>query len=87
MPYDVLILGAIGTRTVTPQRHNPLKRVAIVLGFTGKYITEYLNFHPERSGPTPFTFAIAGRSEKKLEAHLATTRHWALPVCTFTTFF
>jgi short subunit dehydrogenase-like uncharacterized protein len=36
-------------------------------GFTGKYITEYLNSHPERSGPTPFTFAIAGRSQKKLE--------------------
>jgi len=68
MPYDVLVLGATGTRTVTPQWHNPLKRVAIVLGFTGKYITEYLNSHPEHSGPTPFTFAIAGRSEKKLEA-------------------
>ena len=39
----------------------------IVPGFTGKYITEYLNSHPEHSGPTPFTFAIAGRSQKKLE--------------------
>lgn len=36
-------------------------------GFTGKYIAEYLNSHPQRSGPTPFTFAIAGRSQKKLE--------------------
>ena len=44
-----------------------LKRVTIILGFTGKYIAEYLNSHPERSGPTPFTFAIAGRSQKKLE--------------------
>jgi len=41
--------------------------VTIVPGFTGKYIAEYLNSHPERSGPTPFTFAIAGRSQKKLE--------------------
>ena len=44
-----------------------LKTVTLVLGFTGKYIAEYLNSHPERSGPTPFTFAIAGRSQKKLE--------------------
>ena len=36
-------------------------------GFTGKYIAEYLNLHPQRSSPTPFTFAIAGRSQKKLE--------------------
>ena len=36
-------------------------------GFTGKYIAEYLNSHPERSSPTPFTFAIAGRSQDKLE--------------------
>ena len=35
-------------------------------GFTGKYITEYLNSHPQRSGSTPFTFAIAGRSQEKL---------------------
>ena len=44
-----------------------LKRTVIVSGFTGKYIAEYLNSHPERSGLTPFTFAIAGRSQKKLE--------------------
>ena len=36
-------------------------------GFTGKYIAEYLRSHPQRSGPTPFTFAIAGRSQSKLE--------------------
>jgi len=36
-------------------------------GFTGKYIAEYLHSHPQRSGSTPFTFAIAGRSQKKLE--------------------
>lgn len=36
-------------------------------GFTGKHIAEYLNSHPQHSGPTPFTFAIAGRSQKKLE--------------------
>ena len=36
-------------------------------GFTGKYVAEYLHSHPQRSGPNPFTFAIAGRSKKKLE--------------------
>ena len=51
----------------TPQRLKSLKRVAIIPGFTGKYITEYLNSHPERSGPTPFTFSIAGRSQTKLD--------------------
>ena len=44
-----------------------LKRTVIVSGFTGKYIAEYLNSHPERLGSIPFTFAIAGRSQKKLE--------------------
>lgn len=44
-----------------------MKRVTIASGFTGKYIAEYLNSHPEHSGPAPFTFAIAGRSQKKLE--------------------
>ena len=38
-----------------------------MVGFTGKYVAEYLNSHPQRSGPTPFTFAIAGRSKNKLE--------------------
>ena len=38
-----------------------------MVGFTGKYVAEYLHSHPQRSGPTPFTFAIAGRSQKKLE--------------------
>ena len=54
-------------KPLTPRSHRPLKRVTIVPGFTGKYITEYLDSHPERSRPTPFTFAIAGRSQKKLE--------------------
>jgi short subunit dehydrogenase-like uncharacterized protein len=48
-------------------QHRFLKEVTIVPGFTGKYITEYLNSHPQRSSPTPFTFAIAGRSKSKLE--------------------
>lgn len=43
------------------------KEGTIATGFTGKYITEYLNSHPERTGPTPYTFVIAGRSRKKLE--------------------
>lgn len=35
-------------------------------GFTGKYITEHLNTHPECSGPTPFTFAISRQSRENL---------------------
>ena len=35
-------------------------------GFTRKYIAEYLSSHPQRSGSTPLTFAIAGRSQEKL---------------------
>jgi len=42
-------------------------KVTISPGFTRKYNAEYLNSHPERSGPTPFTFAIAGWSQDKLE--------------------
>ena len=42
-------------------------KVTISPGFTVKYNAEYLNSHPERSGPTPFTFAIAGWSQDKLE--------------------
>jgi short subunit dehydrogenase-like uncharacterized protein len=43
------------------------RRDVIVTGFTGKYVAKYLQSHPQRSGPGPFTFAIAGRSQSKLE--------------------
>jgi short subunit dehydrogenase-like uncharacterized protein len=38
----------------------------LVLGFTGKLITEYLFAHPLRS--SSFTFAIAARSQSKLKS-------------------
>jgi hypothetical protein len=68
MSYDILVLGATGIQnTINPQCHELLKRAAAFPGFTGKYIAEYLGSHPERSGPTQFTFAIAGRSLERLE--------------------
>ena len=66
MSYDILVLGATGMKTKTTTIL-VTEEGTIAPGFTGKYIAEYLNSHPQRSGSTPFTFAIAGRSQKKLE--------------------